>query len=164
MNKISLVLKGESATEKLGALLSKAARAHCLELPHAVCINLEGDLGAGKTTFSRGFIRSLGFDGIVRSPTFTLVEPYSFGDFEVYHFDLYRLEDPEELEYMGVRDYFSKRACCLVEWPSKAEGRLPKADITICFAYGKNERSVVIESDLLTEKEFDQIQNEFNEV
>ena len=91
MNKISLVLKGESATEKLGALLSSAARAHCLVLQHAVCINLEGDLGAGKTTFSRGFIRSLGFDGIVRSPTFTLVEPYSFADFEVYHFDLYHM-------------------------------------------------------------------------
>jgi len=106
---------------------------------------LRGDLGTGKTTFARGFIHASGFKGVVKSPTYTLVEPYPVSQGRTcYHFDLYRLGDPEELAYIGARDYFNDNDVCLIEWPQKAEGFLPSADWLCEFEHTSSGRNLNI--------------------
>lgn len=154
-------LQGEAQTVKLGELLGKLLVPYCLKCGHALCVFLEGDLGAGKTTLTRGLLRGQNYAGNVKSPTYTLVEPYTFQGFEIFHFDLYRLLDPEELEYMGIRDFFAKKALVLVEWPEKAEGMLPIPDVNIDLLYAGDKRQVVIKSEILSSAELQSLRNEF---
>ncbi len=120
----SILLSDVSQTEAIGKELALSLKPPCV-------IFLNGELGAGKTTLVRGFLRGFGYQGIVKSPTFTLVESYEFEKNKIYHFDLYRLNFPEELESIGIRDYFTRDAIILVEWSERGLGFLPKADIIL---------------------------------
>ncbi|MGZ8944514.1 MAG: tRNA (adenosine(37)-N6)-threonylcarbamoyltransferase complex ATPase subunit type 1 TsaE [Methylococcaceae bacterium] len=131
-------LDSTEATEQLGAELFKSVPSKCL-------IFLQGDLGAGKTTLARGFLRAAGYNGTVKSPTYTLVEEYVIGGRKIFHFDLYRVVDPEELEWIGIRDYFDQDSVCFIEWPDKGKGFLPEPDIIITLKPQGLARSVNIE-------------------
>lgn len=120
----TLSLPGPEQTQALGAALAPALSA-------GASVLLSGELGAGKTTLVRALLHALGHDGPVRSPTYAIVEPYRIGELPVYHLDLYRIADPEELEFLGLRDWLAPGTLLLVEWPERAGGFLPQADLRI---------------------------------
>lgn len=126
-------LPDEAATENLGRMLAKTFQP-------GVVVYLVGDLGTGKTTLVRGLLRALGYEGVVKSPTYTLIEHYSVGGFEIYHWDLYRIRVAEELNYMGQSDFFDGRAVHLIEWPEKGGGCIVKADLACSLRFESDGR------------------------
>jgi tRNA threonylcarbamoyladenosine biosynthesis protein TsaE len=137
-------LPDEAATLAFGSAL-----AHTMQ--SGMTIFLIGDLGAGKTTLVRGLLQGLGYSGRVKSPTYTLVEPYEMlaaqaVPMNVYHFDLYRFNDEEEWEAAGFRDFFNAESLCLIEWPEKAAALLPVADIELHFEMQSKGRSITLKS------------------
>jgi len=149
MKQLKYFLADEAATIAIGNNLAKVLQWQHdqQQVQQALVVFLNGDLGAGKTTLTRGFVRGMGHQGNVKSPTYTLVEPYELPPWQVYHFDLYRLSDPEELEYMGIRDYFIDNCCCFIEWPEKGAGLLANADIIINMVYNDEQRIIDLHAD-----------------
>ncbi|NOQ15370.1 MAG: tRNA (adenosine(37)-N6)-threonylcarbamoyltransferase complex ATPase subunit type 1 TsaE [Methyloprofundus sp.] len=125
-------------TEAFGAKLFQV-------LPEKCIIFLIGDLGAGKTTLVRGFMRAAGHTGAVKSPTYNIVEEYKLNKRLFFHFDLYRLVDPEELEWIGIGDYLQEQGICFIEWPEKGEGYLGSADVILAMTTTDKGRKLVVE-------------------
>lgn len=138
MHSYQFHLANEDEMVAFGVRIGQCLAGH----PQAISLHLLGELGAGKTTLTRGILRAFGHQGAVKSPTYTLVEEYELAQRRVYHFDLYRLGDPEELEYMGIRDYFSEGNICLIEWPARGEGVLPIPDAIAKIAVDGTGRQV----------------------
>jgi len=141
---MELFLKDEIETLQFGSLIAQ----YCPE--QQFTLHLEGDLGAGKTTLTRGLLRHLGHQGHVKSPTYTLVEHYSLptvsgGERPVFHFDLYRLTDPEELDYLGFDDYLGSHSLCIIEWASQGGSYLPDADLTLTLRYQAHSRVIQLD-------------------
>lgn len=135
----------EESMLQFGQQLASAVKEALISHPDmGVVIYLKGDLGAGKTTLTRSIVRSFGYQGNVKSPTYTLVEEYQLSPFTLYHFDLYRLADPEELEFMGIKDYFRPQTLCLLEWPSKGEEMIPEADLVLELEYANLGRNLKV--------------------
>jgi tRNA threonylcarbamoyladenosine biosynthesis protein TsaE len=122
----TLEVPDEQASAALARRFAAAVEPPCV-------IWLEGDLGAGKTLFARAFVHALGYEGYVKSPSYGLLETYHAGGIKVLHLDLYRIEDPEELEYLALRDLFDEGSVLLVEWPDRGAGVLPAADLVLRF-------------------------------
>ncbi len=142
MNTLKIILSDESATRHFAQILAS-------ELSAPLWTELIGSLGAGKTTFTRYVLQALGHQGNVKSPTYTLVEPYTLEKFNFYHFDLYRLSDPEELEYLGIRDYIEDNSIGFVEWPSKGLRFLPKPDLSLNLDFYKKGRQLQLQGNTI---------------
>jgi tRNA threonylcarbamoyladenosine biosynthesis protein TsaE len=123
---MQIAISNPEEMELLGSKLATGAYA-------GMQIHLSGDLGAGKTTLVRGFLRGLGYTGTVKSPTYTLVESYNQGSSIIYHFDFYRVKHPDEVEAIGFRDYRTDGAICLIEWPEMAGDKIGRPDLFIRF-------------------------------
>lgn len=140
---MKITLLNEQDTELLGSELWRV-------LPDKCLVFLKGELGAGKTTLTRGVLRASGHKSAVKSPTYTLVEEYDTGRGKFFHFDLYRVKDPEELEWIGIRDYLEQQSLCFIEWPDLGKGYLPEADIVISMMTEGDGR--IVEIDVISNK------------
>ena len=136
---LELIVAGEQRQDALGRMLAE-------RIAPPFILYLQGDLAAGKTTLARGLLRGLGYEGKVKSPTYTLMEAYELAGAVCYHFDLYRLADAEELLFLGLDDLLREEAIWLVEWPERGKGILPEADLTISFAHLEEERILTFSS------------------
>jgi tRNA threonylcarbamoyladenosine biosynthesis protein TsaE len=130
MSTATLLLADAAATLAAGARLAQALRG-------GMVVTLAGDLGSGKTTLVRGCLDALGWQGSVKSPTYTLVEHYELSSLYFYHFDFYRFTDPDEWETTGFAECFRDDAICVIEWPARVAGRLPVADLALTLAYAE---------------------------
>ncbi len=135
---MKIELNSAEETELFGAKLWHA-------LPEKCLVYLHGELGAGKTTLVRGVLREAGYDGVVKSPTYTLVEEYRLGNRQLYHFDLYRLKEPEELEWIGIRDFLQQNSLLFIEWPEMGSGFLPEPDIVLTLRLIGHRREIECE-------------------
>jgi tRNA threonylcarbamoyladenosine biosynthesis protein TsaE len=136
---LNLSFKSEHETQAFSQQLAQCTHS----INQAIVIYLEGDLGAGKTTLARAFIQNFGFDR-VKSPTYSLVESYQNSDINIHHFDCYRLSDPEELEYIGIRDYLDDKHIQLIEWPTLGKGAIAPADLSITLSGIDEQRQLSI--------------------
>lgn len=136
-------LKNEAQTLRLAHCFAKAFNETGQRFAR---MHLSGELGAGKTTFCRGFIQAFGHHGKVKSPTYTLIEPYQLADITINHLDLYRLTDPEELEYLGIEDICQDQGICLIEWPERAEGILTEPTLSLELTHREQGREMIARS------------------
>ena len=135
---MEVVVENEQAMEHLGGCIADSCQNGSL-------IFLSGDLGAGKTTLVRGLLRRFGYQGNVKSPTYTIVETYDISNRRIYHLDLYRLHDPEELEYLGVREFSGDKVICLIEWPEQGAEVMLTPDLVVQIGYEGKGRRVKIQ-------------------
>jgi tRNA threonylcarbamoyladenosine biosynthesis protein TsaE len=143
LNTLELNLPDSEATEALGRALARSLLAEAAqggELPAGAVVYLRGELGAGKTTCVRSLLRALGVAGLVRSPTYTLVETYPVGALTCVHVDLYRLQTLTEVDELGLRDLLGPGCLLLVEWPEKGSQALPPADVDVSLCYAEEAR------------------------
>ncbi|MDA9007898.1 tRNA (adenosine(37)-N6)-threonylcarbamoyltransferase complex ATPase subunit type 1 TsaE [Porticoccaceae bacterium] len=140
INQMQILLEDEQKMQVFGEKIAQVIG----QINAPLLILLNGDLGAGKTTLSRGILNGLGHRGSVKSPTYTLVEPYDLEIGKVFHFDLYRLVDPEELYDIGFNDYLTEAQLCMIEWPDKGGSLLPKADISLQINSNGTGRQVIL--------------------
>ncbi len=136
---MQIILENSEETEAIGAALWPI-------LPEKCLVYLYGELGAGKTTLIRGLLRAAGYTQVVKSPTYSLVEEYEINGRRVYHFDLFRLKDPEELHWLGIDDYLQQTALCFIEWPQMGAGFLPVADLVINLQQQADKRLIEIKA------------------
>lgn len=147
INTLKLYCPNQAALIDLAQALAPLCKPPCV-------MTLQGDIGAGKTTMVRAMLQQLGITGAIKSPTFALVEPYELADVDIYHIDLYRLAEEEELAYLGIRDFVTDRAMLFIEWPERAQRLLPPAQLSCVFGFQHPGRTLQLTATTATSREW----------